>query len=183
MLAWNKTRLGWLVHSTPGWPATLSNDALPPLIASGLKCGQSFLWLGLERSEELTRRISAQIHLMDACVYAGRVTPDEEAHVGFAEDRWAPLSRAGYLIGMPPKMPGGWKAVAGQKTFYRQRCRGTALIPAGPQSPTAKLPACRFGEHLRRPYSLVPPSLVMLGTGVWHLAKDAAWGKVRLDGR
>ena len=25
---------------------------------------------------------------MDACVYAGRITPDEEGHVGFAEDKF-----------------------------------------------------------------------------------------------
>lgn len=57
VLCWSKSRIGWLVHSVPAWPPALSNEALPPIVSSGLRCGQSFVWLSLPRSEELTRRI------------------------------------------------------------------------------------------------------------------------------
>lgn len=42
---------------------------------------------------------------------------------------------------------------------------------------------CRWGEHLTRTYKLQAPSLVPLGPGVWHLAKDAVWGKTWVNGR
>ena len=43
--------------------------------------------------------------------------------------------------------------------------------------------AARFGEHLKRPYHLAAPSLVQLAPGIYHLAKDAGWGKHWVDGR
>jgi hypothetical protein len=132
VLTWSPTKLGWLVHSMPAWPARFSDRELSAFAPSGIRCGQSFVWLDMRRTQELTRRICGrscvcvggrggekrvcaaqltrlhtahttdtlpshsppfsladQIRLMGACVYAARVTPDEEARVGFAEDRQA----------------------------------------------------------------------------------------------
>ncbi|KAI3431407.1 hypothetical protein D9Q98_004460 [Chlorella vulgaris] len=128
ILAWSPTRLGWLVHSMPAWPALFSDTMLSEFVASGVRCGQSFTWLSLERTPQLTRSICDQVRLMNACVYAARVTPDEEQNVGFAEDK--------------------------------------------------------LGQRLPKPYRLVPPSLIALGPGVWHMAKDKEWGHGRsVDGR
>ena len=58
ILAWSRDRLGWLVHSVPCWPAAFSDAAVSPLVSSGIRCGQSFLWLTMARTPELTRDIS-----------------------------------------------------------------------------------------------------------------------------
>jgi hypothetical protein len=58
ILAWSRDRLGWLVHSVPCWPAAFNDAAVSPLVSSGLRCGQSFLWLTMARTPELTREIS-----------------------------------------------------------------------------------------------------------------------------
>ena len=43
--------------------------------------------------------------------------------------------------------------------------------------------AHRLGEPLQKPSRLVAPSLVALGPGVWHLAKDKPWGRTVVRGR
>lgn len=60
ILAWRQDRIAWLVHSVPAWPEAMSNESLPPLVASGLRCGQSFLFLSLPRTGDLLRRICGE---------------------------------------------------------------------------------------------------------------------------
>lgn len=60
ILAWRKDRIGWLIHSVPAWPAAMSNECLPPLVASGQRCGQSFLFLSLPRAGNMLRRVCGE---------------------------------------------------------------------------------------------------------------------------
>lgn len=59
-IAGRKDRIGWLIHSVPAWPEHMSNEALPPLVASGQRCGQSFLYLSLPRSGDMLRRVCGE---------------------------------------------------------------------------------------------------------------------------
>jgi hypothetical protein len=61
ILAWSKDRLGWLVHSVPLWPEKFSNEAVSPLVDSGIRCGQSFLWLEMEWTDSLAQRIMSRV--------------------------------------------------------------------------------------------------------------------------
>lgn len=100
---------------------------------------------------------------MDACVYAGRIAPPDEDHVPFREDRWA----------LPAWAVAGWGAEEGTAASAALRHAACHACPC----------ACRLGEHLTRPYRVAAPSLVPLVPGVWHLAKDAQWGKQWVGGR
>lgn len=60
ILVWSRTRLAWLVHSVPLWPDALSETEVTALPPSGLRCGQSFLWLSFPRSEALTKHIRGE---------------------------------------------------------------------------------------------------------------------------
>lgn len=64
ILAWRSDRIAWLVHSVPLWPDSLGEEALPPLVSSGLRCGQSFIVLSLPRSEALLRGICGALRGM-----------------------------------------------------------------------------------------------------------------------
>lgn len=120
---------------------------------------------------------------MDACCYSGRVPPDEEAHVPFREDRWVmrPWFRLLRLLATAWPLVHAWHCEAA----VFAPC--LVLCPAEQEQPTVDAcllrPTRRWGEHLTTPYKLQAPSLVPLGPGVWHLAKDAAWGKMWVDGR
>lgn len=68
VLVWDSTHVGWLVHSTPKWPATFS-DPLPPIDAAQTEFGQSFVYI--EAPIDKLDAILAQIALMGAHVYSG----------------------------------------------------------------------------------------------------------------
>lgn len=68
VLVWDDRRVGWLVHSTPKWPAEFSNP-LPTIDASQTEYGQSFVYM--ETTVDALDSILMQIALMGAHVYAG----------------------------------------------------------------------------------------------------------------
>ena len=58
LLCWSADRVGWLVHSVPGWPAALGEQPLLTLAgAKGAKKGQSFVWLCMAMTPERLRAI------------------------------------------------------------------------------------------------------------------------------
>lgn len=119
ILAWSPTRLGWLVHSIPDWPQAFSDTTLSPLVPTSVKNGQSFVWVSLERTPELTKEICRNVTMMNPCVYLASVTADEEKNVWpFGEARFGtslpvPPSQPPSLIQLAPGMwhlakHGGW---------------------------------------------------------------------------
>jgi hypothetical protein len=71
VLVWDDTRVGWLVHSTPNWPAEFV-DPLPPIDAAQTEFGQSFVYI--EADINKLDIILAQLAVMGAHIYSSSDT-------------------------------------------------------------------------------------------------------------
>jgi len=72
VLLWNESKIGWLVHSVPKWPASLSlsisSNGVQPIPDSECKYGQSFIWTISDRSN-LTE-IMSHLSIMQVHIYS-----------------------------------------------------------------------------------------------------------------
>ena len=81
LLCWSADRVGWLVHSVPGWPAALGEQQLTTLAGTrSAKKGQSFVWLCMARTPERLRAIcgawggaATALHCMPPRAASGRL--------------------------------------------------------------------------------------------------------------
>jgi hypothetical protein len=64
ILAWNETRIGWLIHSVPKFPETFTGNSISPMGPSELIYGQSFLYVEQSRSVVQLDNVLKQIFWM-----------------------------------------------------------------------------------------------------------------------
>lgn len=72
IIAWNKTKISWLVHSVPNYPKTFDGKKLHPLPKSGLEFGQSFVFVN-NISTEMLENIFLNLYSMHPSIYISTV--------------------------------------------------------------------------------------------------------------
>jgi hypothetical protein len=61
ILTWNESRIGWLIHSVPKFPATFTGNTISPIDPSELIYGQSFCYMEQSRSVVQLEQVIRQI--------------------------------------------------------------------------------------------------------------------------
>jgi len=69
ILAWNKDRISWLVHSVPKFPATFDGDCISPIQENQLIYGQSFHYIEFAFNADTLLQIRRQLDIMHANIY------------------------------------------------------------------------------------------------------------------
>ena len=64
ILAWNGTRIGWLIHSVPRFPKEFTGTSISPIDSSELIYGQSFLYVEQARTRVSLENVLRQILYM-----------------------------------------------------------------------------------------------------------------------
>lgn len=82
VVLWNKSRVGWLIHSMPCWPASFDGVTISDVHIKETIFAQSCIWLSLRRDQ--LPAVLSQIALMQPHVYLSKG----------ADDLWKPLKRA-----------------------------------------------------------------------------------------
>ena len=73
IVAWNDTKVSWLIHSVPNFPRKFDGNTISPIEKSEHLYGQSFMYV--EVSANLYQEIINRVHMMHANVYLSKNEP------------------------------------------------------------------------------------------------------------
>jgi len=100
IVAWNDTKVSWLIHSVPNFPRHFDGNTISPIEKSEHLYGQSFMYV--EASANLCQEVINRVHMMHANVYLSKNElkyPKKSKQVQFQELK---LSESIVHIAKPP---------------------------------------------------------------------------------
>ena len=107
IVAWNDTKVSWLIHSVPNFPRHFDGKTISPIEKSEHLYGQSFMYV--EASANLYQEVINRVHMMHANVYLSKNEPKsnepkgpkKSKHVQFQELK---LTESIVHIAKPPAL-------------------------------------------------------------------------------
>lgn len=104
IVAWNETKVSWLIHSVPNFPRKFDGNTISPLEKSEHMYGQSFMYVEVSSANsELYQEVINRVHMMHANVYLSKNEPpySKKKHVQFQELK---LNESIVHIAKPPSL-------------------------------------------------------------------------------
>jgi hypothetical protein len=104
IVAWNDTKVSWLIHSVPNFPREFDGKKISPIEKSEYIYGQSFAYVELSSKSNDYHEIINRIYMMNANIYLSKNEPSFVKKLKKNEFQELELSESIIHITKPPSL-------------------------------------------------------------------------------